>query len=215
MTQWKSDHSQYLDEWITFHYSVPRYREWEPLVDTIVSDEYLTAQAMYDAVDAQVAGLEDNLAQISQFVGELEDKVNAIEYYMTLAANNLESYLDSTKVLEIEQINGVDAELVLGSNYNDLENISTATLTDWKIIDSTSSETLYKYEGIGWDDDSIITSFISDWNFGKDYLIHSLLSFDGDYGIYPNLDVLDKATTTLDGTKNKINDSKDIIGDYL
>ncbi len=215
MTEWKSNHSQYLDEWISSHYNIRLFRQWTPLNDPLYDEASISASQMYDAIDAQVGELNDGIAQIGQFVDDLQKQLNAIEYYMTIAANNLEIYLDATMVSEIEQINGVDAELVIGSTYNDLNNISTATITDWKIIDSTNSQTLYQYEGAGWDSDLIITDFTSEWNFGKDYLIHSLLSFDGDYGIYPNLDVLGKATTSLEGTKNKISDSKDVLEDYI
>jgi len=214
MTEWKSNHTDYLDEWISLHYTVRRFRQWTP-VNPLFDEESIIAQEMLDAIDAQVTDLNNGIAQIGQFVDDLQKQLNAIEYYMTIAANNLEAYLDGTMVFKIEQINGVDAELVIGSTYNDLNNISTATITDWKIIDSTNSQILYQYEGAGWDGDPIITGFTSDWNFGKDYLIHSLLSFDGDYGIYPNLDVLGKATTTLEGTKNKISNSKDVLEDYI
>ena len=115
---------------------------------------------------------------------------------------------------EIEQINNTPVTLVKGSTYNDLVNISTATLTDWTVVDSTGN-ILYRYLGAGWDNDSTITKYISDWDFGKDYLIHPLTTFDGTYGIYPNIDIMTKAQTTIQGARDKINDSESVLEDYI
>lgn len=215
MTEWKSNHSDYLDEWISLHYGVRRFRQWTPANDPLFDEEAIIAKEMLDAIDAQVADLNDGIAQIGQFVDDLQKQLNAIEYYMTIAANNLETYLDGTMVFEIEQINGVSAELVIGSTYNDLNNISTATITDWKIIDSTTSQILYQYEGAGWDGDPIITGFTSDWNFGKDYLLHPLSTFDGNYGLYPRISALNNSRNTTQATKTKISNSGPIFEKYL
>lgn len=214
MAEWKDSHDQYLDEWVSFPYEIKRYQEWEPGFTPFPDTGDLLAQEMFDAIEGKLENLEEYLVRIVYYLGELEKKLNAIEYYMTKAADQLEAYLDSTKVLEIEQIHGVSASLVIGSTYNDLNNIDDATLTDWYIIDATAN-ILYKYEGIGWDNDSIIIKYIADWDFGKDYLIHPLITFDGDYGIYPNIDIFTKAKTTIEGTKNKITDSEEVLEDYI
>ena len=89
---------------------------------------------MVDAVEGQVENLEDQIGQIDQRIEEIEGEISVIENtVMTKAANELEEYLDSTKVLEIEQIHGVDCDVVIGPNYNDIVNIDTANLTDWYI----------------------------------------------------------------------------------
>ena len=215
MTEWKDSHDQYLDEWVSFPYEIKRYQEWLPIFTPFPDAGDILAQEMFNAIEGKVENYEEYLAQIIYHLGELQKQLNAIEYYMTKAADQMELYLDSTKVLQIEQIYGVSASLVIGSTYNDLNNIDDATLTDWRMIDSTTSNTLYEYEGTGSDNDSIITKYISDWNFGKDYLIHPLLTFDGDYGIYPNIDIFNKAKTTIEGTKNKITNSEDVLEDYI
>jgi hypothetical protein len=173
-------------------------------------------QQMYDAIESDVENLDSQLAQIDEQISDLEDQASAIEgVVMTGAADRLEEYLDSTKVLEIEQINGTDAELVIGPKYNDFTDIANANLTDWKIIDSTSSETLYKYEGVGWDEDSLIINLISDWNFGKDYLLHPLDTFDGTYGLYARISALTNSRNTIQATRTKISDSGPVFENYL
>jgi hypothetical protein len=215
MAEWKDSHDQYLDEWVSFHYGIKRYQEWLPVYTPFPDAGDVLAQEMFDAIEGKVENLEEYLAQIIYYLGQLTLKLNAIEYYMTKSADQMEIYLDSTKVIEIEQINNTNALLITGSTYNDLNNINTATLTDWRIIDSTTSNTLYEYEGTGWDNDSIIIKYISDWDFGKDYLIHPLITFDGTYGIYPNIDVYTKAKNTIEGSKDKISGSEEVLEDYM
>ena len=132
--EWKDSHDQYLDEWVSFPYEIKRYQEWLPVYIPFPDTGDILAQEMYDAIKGKVENYEDYLAQIIYYLGQLTLKLNAIEYYMTKAANQMEAYLDSTKVLEIEQIHGVDASLVIGPTYNDLVNIESANLTDWQII---------------------------------------------------------------------------------
>ncbi len=134
MAEWKDSHDQYLDEWVSFPYEIKRYQEWLPVYTPFPDIGDVLAQEMYDAIEGKVENLEEYLAQIIYYLGQLTLKLNAIEYYMTKAAVQMEAYLDSTKVLEIEQIHGVDASLVIGSTYNDLPNINTANLTDWQIV---------------------------------------------------------------------------------
>lgn len=279
---------------------------------------------MVDAVEGQVEGLEDQIAQIDQRIEEIEGEISVVETtIMTKAANELEGYLDSTKVLEIEQIHGGDCSLIIGPHYNDIVNIDTANLTDWRIIGTTfnsytnntywqclmdclgwdgiewlagpeqgmslelaigsiwqvdfrptklrvtfmggtgevtlyydgggsdsvsnyvsgteieltvtgdinqidlfmmgsvsliefaESGVVYEYEGVGWDNDPIIIKYIADWDFGKDYLIHPLNTFDGDYGLYANLAALNEARNTLNSTKSKMAASESILADYF
>lgn len=170
---------------------------------------------MVDAVEGQVENLEDQIGQINQRIEEIEGEISVIENtVMTKAANELIAYLDSTTIPQLELIYGGGCSVVTGSHYNDITNINSSNLTNWAIIDATAN-VIYQYLGIGWDNDSIITKYISDWDFGKDYLIHPLITFDGTYGIYPNIDIYTKAKTTIEGSKNKISDSEEVLGDYI
>lgn len=170
---------------------------------------------MVDDVEGQVENLEDQIGQINQRIDEIEGEISVIENtVMTKAANELEGYLDSTKVLELDQIHGAGCSVIIGPHYNDIANIDTANLTDWRIVDSIGN-TVYQYLGIGWDNDSIVIGYIDDWDFGEDYLTHPLNTFDGDYGLYANLAALVLARTTLTATKDKMAASESVLADYF
>lgn len=174
-------------------------------------------QGMIDDSESQVDTLDNQIAQIDSLIDDLEEKATAIEDgQLTPIANQLANYLDSTKVEDIRQYSiGGDVEVVYGSNYNNLADIDNASITDWTIIDSTTSAILYSYNGVNWDSDPLITKYVSDWNYGHDYLIHPLTTFDGTYGIYPNISALNNAKSTLQGSKTKIGNTSSFFGDYV
>lgn len=173
-------------------------------------------QGMIDDSEGQVETLESQLESLDAMIETYEDQAEAIEDGMlTPIANSLSSYIDSTKVYEIEIAHGDNVEVVYGPTYNNLADIDNATITDWKIIDSTSGNTVYAYNGAGWDNDPLITKWTGDWNWGHDYLTHPLTTFDGNYGIYPNITALSRGRSTLAGSKTKIGQSSDRLGDYV
>lgn len=173
-------------------------------------------QGMIDDSEEQVDNLDNQIAQVQALIDDLEEKAEAIEDgQLTPIANQLADYLENTKVNEIKHLAIQDAEVVYGSNYNNLADIENASITDWQIIDSTNSDVLYTYEGINWDGDVTIVKFVGDWDYGHDYLIHPLTTFDGTYGIYPNISALNNAIATLQGSRTKIANTEDNFGDYV
>jgi len=174
-------------------------------------------QGMIDDSENQVETLDSQIDQIDALIDELEEKAEGIEDgLLTPSANQLSDYLDSTKVEDIRPLSlGGDVEVIYGSNYNNLADINNASITDWTIIDSTTLAVLYSYNGVNWDGDTLITKFVGDWNYGHDYLIHPLTTFDGTYGIYPNISVLSNAKATLHGSRTKIANTEFFFGDYV
>lgn len=173
-------------------------------------------QGMIDDSEGQVDTLDTQISQVDDLISDLEDKATAIEDgLMNPIANQLSNYLDSTKVESIRVYSiGGDVEVVYGANYNNLSDIDNASITDWTIIDSTTLTVLYSYNGVNWDGDTLIKKFVGDWNYGHDYLIHPLTTFDGTYGIYPNLEALNNAKSTLQGSRTKIAASETRFGGY-
>lgn len=173
-------------------------------------------EQMINDAEGDVEDLQSQIDQIQSLYDELAEQAEAIEDgVLTPAANDLTDYLKNTKIPEIETSYPNNVELVLGPTFNDIPNINSATITDWKIIDSTTTNTVYEYNGIGWDGDTFITERISEWNYGHDYLTHPLTTFDGTYGIYPNMSALLNAINSLTATKNKVANTEDNFGRYI
>jgi hypothetical protein len=169
-------------------------------------------QEMIDSADGQVEDLESQISQIEGIYDELQEQRDAIEDgLLTPAANDLVDYLQNTKAPSF----GFDVDVVFGPTYNNLANIYNATITDWRIIDATTSQTVYQYNGVGWDNDPIIINLQNDWVFGWDYLTKPLTDLQGSYGIIPRQNALQTAITQLELNKNKVENSKDIFGDYV
>jgi hypothetical protein len=170
-------------------------------------------RTMINDSEDKVESTQSQLDQVDALIEELEEQAEAIEDgQLTPIANDLEDYLENTKIPTLPTSN---AEVVLGPTYNNLADIENATITDWQIIDSTSLVVLYEYLGVGWDGDAAISKFVSDWNYGHDYLIHPLDSFTGSYGIYPNIEVLNNAKSTLEGNKVKFAGTEAAFEDYV
>lgn len=175
-----------------------------------------TLADMFDSAEGDVEDLDAQLAQIDQLISDLENEATAIEdALMTVAADELQAYLDSTKLPEIIALTGRDLAVVIGSNYNDLPNVGgTANLTDWRLVDTTTAQTIYS-RSVNWDGDALILDWIADWDFGDDYLTHPLTTFDGTYGIYPNINALNNARGSIQATRTKVNNSIGVFGDYV
>lgn len=175
-----------------------------------------TLQGMINDSENQVENLEGQVDKVDEMISNLEDEAEAIEDGMlTPIADRLASYLNSTKVFEVEIAYGGSLAVVYGSNYNNLADLDNASITDWAMIDTTTLAIVYVYGGVGWDGDALITKWVGDWNWGLDYLIHPLTDFDGNYGIYPNITALSRGRSTLQGSRNKIALTEDKMGDYI
>jgi hypothetical protein len=174
-------------------------------------------QEMIDAADGQVEDLEAQIAQIEGLYDDLQEERDAIEDGMlTPAANELSDYLINTKAPSLEPSpTGGDLQVNFGPTYNNLADIYNATITDWRIVDTTTGQVYYQYNGVGWDGDSTITKLRSDWLFGWDYLTKPLTDLQGNYGIIPNQNALQTAITQLELKKDKIEASKSFFGDYV
>ena len=171
-----------------------------------MSNESNKLRSMINSADEEADNIDISIDSIDKQIDELQEKFDAIKNgIMTPASNDLIAYLDSTKIDELNIIYN-DCTLIIGIQYNDIN------VTDWEIRDSTGN-TVYKYIGIGWDNDSNILNFKNKWDFGYDYLYHPL-GTSGTYGIQPMIDALNNGKSTLTANKNTIINSKDVFEDY-
>ena len=168
-------------------------------------------QGLIDDSDEQVENLQGQIDQIDSLIDNLEETANALERGVKdVDATALVAYLDATKIEDIRPLSfGGDLFTSYGPNYN------VSNITDWQIIDATTFLVLYSYQGVNWDNDSTINRHVDSWDWAQDYLYHPLTTFDGTYGIYPNIATLENAKSTLEGTKQKISETEDQLEDKV
>jgi len=159
---------------------------------------------MIDNVEDQVESIDSSITQVQAQIDELDEQDDAIvDGILDIVAPDLETYLNDVKLPEFP-----DGVVDIGPTYNVIGYGNE--LTDWAIIDSTTSATIYEYEGTGWDDSTAITNFVTEWNFGNDYLTRPLTT-GASYGIRPYKDALEDAKDILNANKNKLETSEDVF----
>lgn len=180
-----------------------------------MSTESDKLRSMINAAPEQVDNLNNSIAQIEDMMVEVSEEIAAIQDgLMNVAESDLVDYLENVKVPELDILHGGQVEVVYGPTFG----TSTwgppkGNISDWTIIDSTTTATVYAYLGVGWDGDTTITTFITDYDFGNDYLWKPLT--DGaSYGRYPYYASLNTGKGYLTNNKNKINNSINVFQDY-
>lgn len=181
-----------------------------------MTDPSVILRQMINAAPGEVENIDANITQVDEQIADLEDKIDGVENGLcAVAASDLASYLDGTKLIEIELIYGTPLNTPFsvdyGPEYGTID-YSTGGIIDWEIIDSTGN-TMYKYLSTNWDGDSTIIQFISDYAFGNDYLTHPL-GTDAFYGLYPLYDILVQSKTMLENNKAKIEQSETTFEGY-
>lgn len=171
----------------------------------------MSLQDMLNDSPDQIDAIDSNKDQIQDQIDELDEEITSVtDELCTVVANNLATYLDSTKVIELTYIDAT--AVVYNSDYGDIE-YELDSIEHWSIVDSTGN-VVYQYEGINWDSDSIIQKYIDDFNFGNDYLTRPLTS-GATYGLIPNKTALETAKSILTENKNKVSNSQEVFGDYV
>jgi len=162
---------------------------------------------MINNVEDQVEATQSSINQIQAQINELDEQDNAIvDGILNIVAPDLETYLNDVKLLDFPA-----GEVYIGPTYNVIGYGNE--LTDWAIIDTTTSATIYEYEGTGWDDSTTIIAFVTEWNFGNDYLTRPLTS-GASYGIRPYKTALEDARSLLEENKDKVEESETVFEEY-
>jgi len=173
---------------------------------------------MYSSAPQQSNALADSISQVQEQITVLTNQIDAIETGICeVAQTNLTTYLNNTKLAEIESIYGgtyqTPFSVSYGSNYGTID-YTTGGITDFKIIDSTGG-TVYKYNSTNWDSDTTITKLISDYAFGNDYITRPLVPIGASYGLDAQVSNLTTGQNILQANKTKIDDSITIFKDYI
>jgi hypothetical protein len=185
-----------------------------------MTDPAAKLRQMRDSAPDVSNAIANSIAQIDAQVSELTDQANAIEIeVMDVDQTALISYLEITKVPQIEVIYGSSVEVSYGPTFGTRKWSPKGNISDWAIIDSTSGIPVYVYNGVGWDGDVTIDELITDYAFGNDYLYRPLvgsgLGSEASYGIYPTISNLEIGKGYLEENKTKVDDSVDVFTRYI
>lgn len=159
---------------------------------------------MINNVEDQVDAIDSSITQIQAQIDELDEQDDAIvDGILNVDATSLQIYLEDVKRPEFP-----GSIVDIGPTYNVIGYGNE--LTDWALIDSTTLNPVYVYEGVGWDDSTAVTNFVTSWDFGNDYLTRPLTT-GASYGIRPYKVALEDAKDILEENKNKIETSEDVF----
>lgn len=157
---------------------------------------------MINNADQQAEDIDNSVDQIDTQLTELQSQHDAIrEGLLDVITSDMTSYLESIKIVEVG-----GSSVVYDPDFGD------STVTTFYILDSTGN-TLYEYEGIGWDGDTQIIDWVDKFDFGYDYLVHPL-GITGTYGLNDRIGQLVNAKALLVLNKTKVVDSKTVFEDY-
>jgi len=188
-----------------------------------MSTESDKLRSMINAAPEQVDNLNNSIAQIEDLMEEVTEEIDAIQdAIMDVAESDIVDYLENVKLPEVSADSTAEHRVDYGGTFG----TSTwgppkGNISDWAIqtfilvppeivpewVD------IYVYLGVGWDGDTTITTLITDYSFGNDYLWRPLT--DGaSYGRNPYFDSLDLGKGYLEENRDKINNSINVFEDY-
>lgn len=168
---------------------------------------------MSNNADTEAEEIDAQIEQLDVSIDEYNEKIDGVQNGVcAVAEDDLVGYLDGTKLTELEILLGQSLAIVYGSEFGTID-YETGGLTDFTIIDTTTSIVVYEYEGVGWDSDAKITKLVEDYAFSNDYLTRPLDS-GATYGLIPNRNSLLDAKSILQNNKQKAQDSKTGFADY-
>lgn len=169
---------------------------------------------MIDNVESQSGNLASSISQVQDQIDDLTEQIDGVENGLcTVAETDLTSYLDGTKLTELEILYGGSLPYYVdyGANYGEID-YTTGGITDWQIKDD-DDVVVYEYEGTNWDSDPYIIKRVTDYAFGNDYLTRPLTS-GASYGLYPAKANLEIAKALLQENKTKVEASETTFEDY-
>lgn len=171
---------------------------------------------MLNQAPQQVEDLDSSLSQIDALIDDLTEQIDAVtDGLCGVAESNLTTYLDSTKVDELELLYGsglnTPFSVTYGADYGTID-YTDGGITDFTVFDSTG-DIQYEYLGTNWDGDSYIVGLIDDYDFGNDYLTRPLTT-GATYGLIPSRTSLSTGKSILEENKDKISDSIGALEDY-
>jgi len=171
-------------------------------------------QNMYSDAPDQVQAIGNSIGQVEDQIEDLQRQIDAVrDEVCNVDATALVNYINNVKIPELKQLYMANnATLILGPTFNSF-GYGTGNISDWVVNDSTAGN-IYRYQGVGWDDDTSVTTFITDYAFGNDYLYRPLTS-GATYGLIPSRNNLQVALNILQNNQDKVEASIDVFERYI
>ena len=188
-------------------------------------------ESLVGSAPDEAANIDTQVAQIEEVQAELEEKNQAIRECVTdKARDELTDYLNTTKLAEIQALYPEiplvlgPVYIVYGPTYGTID-YSTGNITDWEFRQDNlvpdpgpppgppdpAYYVRYVYTP---GDDTTIDGYVSDYDFGNDYITHPV-GIGAAYGLEPLVDMYEQGKATLLGNKAKIEQSIDVFKKYL
>jgi hypothetical protein len=171
-------------------------------------------QNMRDDAPDQVLAVESSIGQVEDQIVDLTRQIDAVREELCEADTTaLLSYLVDVKYPELQLLyGGGPFTTITYGNFGTI-GYGTGNISQWIIRDSTGDD-VYAYNGINWDDDTSVTTFITDYAFGNDYLTRPLTT-GATYGLIPSRANLYVALGILENNRDKLANSIDVFDRYI
>lgn len=196
-------------------------------------DEILSE--MVESVPGDAESVDKSVEQIEEQQAILEEKNQAIRECVTdKAKDDLKAHLEGPKLAAL-QILWPEVPLVLGplylvfgASYGTI-GYGTGNITDWEyrqenlvpsppippeVLPGPPDPPYYVRYVYTPGEDSLIDGWVSDYDFGNDYMTHPV-GIGAAYGLEPLSDMYDQAKSTLLGNKSKIEASVNVLKKYI
>lgn len=168
-------------------------------------------RSMINNAPEESDNIANSIAQIEDQIEELQEQDDAIvNAMMNVDQTSLEIYLQTTKLQWVRANIDSTASLNYGPNFATID-YTSGGITDWSY--EGGSGVVYEYEGVNWDSDATIITYVEDYAFGNDYLTRPLTS-GAAYGIRPYISSLNDALDILNENKDKIDESITVFENY-
>jgi hypothetical protein len=186
---------------------------------------------MYRKIPDIAAQMSEVIQQLTDYKIDLGEQIDAVEGAVCdVAESELDEYLYLTKLPEIRAlwpvIPGIRGQVIQfdGPNYGSID-YGSGGLTDWDfrqynyeiippaIVPVPAYWIRYKYQGTGWDGDTIIEGYINDFAYGND-LLTKPLDTDGTYGLYESKDQVQQGIDVIDANKTATEAGEAVFAKY-
>ena len=188
-----------------------------------MSQETNKLTSMVKAAPDQVEGLGKSIDAVQDEMDSLQSEISAVTDGVCGTTNSdLQAYLNDVKIPELALASGkpiTDYRVTLGGTYGTVV-YPTGNISDWAIELKTivipvpppilppviTWVPVYVYLGVGWDADTEITTWITDYSFGNDYITRPVTS-GATYGLQPNFDLVQTGKSILETNQAKVDAS--------